>query len=389
MAVSDAYLRATMTRREDILGKGIFEVFPDNPADPGATGVRNLRASLDRVLCQKTPDTMAVQKYDIRRPASEGGGFEERYWSPVNGPVLSPAGDISFIIHRVEDVTAFVRLRQEDQAREHKEKFLEGRVTQMESELYLRSQALTEANQKVSILNDDLVKTNGKLRDAFEGLEASSRSLSHDMRGPLRAIHSFAEVVMAESRDTLGVHRMEPLRRILNCTERLERLMDDVLAFSCVTSQELKLEPVHVEKLIDSIVSERPELQPPKAEVVIRRPLPMVCGHESFLTQCVTNLLANAVKFVPPGTQPRVTIWSEPLEDKVRTWFDDNGIGIDEEAQERLFQPFQRLHGQDQYPGTGLGLAIVRKAVERMKGSVGVKSAPGKGSSFWIALPRA
>src|SRR5579863_3891684 len=79
VAASDAYLRATMTRREEIVGRGLFEVFPDNPNDPNATGERNLRASLDRVLTLGAADTMAVQKYDIQRPESEGGGFEERY----------------------------------------------------------------------------------------------------------------------------------------------------------------------------------------------------------------------------------------------------------------------------------------------------------------------
>jgi PAS domain S-box-containing protein len=105
VAVSNAYLRATMTQREAILGRGIFEVFPDNPDDPHATGVRNLNASLRRVLRHRAPDGMPVQKYDIRRPADQGGGFEERYWSPVNTPVLGPNGEVAYIIHRVEDVT--------------------------------------------------------------------------------------------------------------------------------------------------------------------------------------------------------------------------------------------------------------------------------------------
>src|SRR5690349_17844029 len=97
VAASDAYLGATKTRRHEILGRGIFEVFPDNPDDPTATGVRNLSASLERVLRERAPDTMAVQKYDIRRPASEGGAFEERFWSPRNLPVLDGAGQVSAI----------------------------------------------------------------------------------------------------------------------------------------------------------------------------------------------------------------------------------------------------------------------------------------------------
>src|SRR5262245_44917892 len=113
-AVSDAYLRATMTRREEILGRGLFDVFPDNPDDPTATGVRNLAASLNRVLENKVQDVMPIQKYDMRRPVSEGGGFEERYWSPINTPVFDDRRAISCIIHRAEDVTEFVRLKQND-----------------------------------------------------------------------------------------------------------------------------------------------------------------------------------------------------------------------------------------------------------------------------------
>jgi two-component system, cell cycle sensor histidine kinase and response regulator CckA len=113
VAASDAYLRATMTKRQEILGKGIFEVFPDNPEDPAATGVRMLRSSLERVLQRKVADTMAVQKYDIRKPDTEGGGFEERYWSPLNTPVWGPDNQVTCIIHSVVDVTEIVRLKEE------------------------------------------------------------------------------------------------------------------------------------------------------------------------------------------------------------------------------------------------------------------------------------
>ena len=99
VAVSDAYLSATMTDRASILGRGLFEVFPDNPDDPAADGVRNLKASLQRVLHFKRTDAMAVQKYDIRKPEAEGGGFTERCWSPRNCPVCGPDGQLSYIIH--------------------------------------------------------------------------------------------------------------------------------------------------------------------------------------------------------------------------------------------------------------------------------------------------
>jgi hypothetical protein len=109
VAVTDAYLRAVMRSREALLGRGLFEALPDNPADPRATGVSNLRASLERVIATKAPDRMAVQKYDVQRPVDRGGSFEERYWSPINIPILSSTGELRYILHQVEDVTDLVR----------------------------------------------------------------------------------------------------------------------------------------------------------------------------------------------------------------------------------------------------------------------------------------
>ena len=105
VAVTDAYLLATMTERSAIVGRHLFEVFPDNPDDPDADGVAKLGASLARVIRDQLADSMDVQHYDIRRPADQGGDFEVRYWSPVNSPVLDSAGEVIYIIHRVEDVT--------------------------------------------------------------------------------------------------------------------------------------------------------------------------------------------------------------------------------------------------------------------------------------------
>jgi formate hydrogenlyase transcriptional activator len=170
VAVSDAYLRATMTQREAVLGRGIFEVFPDNPDDPGATGVRNLRASLERVLRNKTADTMAVQKYDIRKPESEGGGFEERYWSPMNSPVLGPDGHVIYIIHRVEDVTEFMRLRQEEAHQQKLTEELRTRATQMEAETFSRAQEIQEANGRLEVVNRELTKAADLLEIAHDAI---------------------------------------------------------------------------------------------------------------------------------------------------------------------------------------------------------------------------
>src|SRR3984893_13125659 len=178
VAVSDAYLRATMTKREEILGRGIFDVFPDNPDDPSATGVRNLRTSLQRVIQGKTPDTMAVQKYDIRKPESDGGGFEERFWSPVNSPVFGSDKAVVYIIHRVEDVTEFVRLKQQTLEQEKLAEKLRTHAGQMEAEVYQRAAEVQGANRRLEAANQALLRELSERKRAQEALTKRQKWLS-------------------------------------------------------------------------------------------------------------------------------------------------------------------------------------------------------------------
>ena len=168
----------------------------------------------------------------------------------------------------------------------------------------------------------------------------------------------------------------------------MDKFILDLLEFTRLSRAPISVQPVDVEKLTHSIVRERLEFQLRRAEVKIETPLLWVSGHEASLTQCITNLLDNAVKFVKPDVRPQVRIYSERKNDGVRLYVEDNGIGIPTDEKPKLFQMFQRLHS-DAYPGTGIGLAIVRKAAERMGGEVGVESELGKGSRFWLQLPEA
>jgi signal transduction histidine kinase len=111
-----------------------------------------------------------------------------------------------------------------------------------------------------------------------------------------------------------------------------------------------------------------------------------VSAHPATLEQALDNLIANALKFVAPDERPRIRIWAENLEEGVRLWVEDSGIGIDPAHRDRIFEPFQRLHGIETYPGTGIGLAIVRRSLERMDGRCGVAPQEGRGSRFWIEL---
>jgi PAS domain S-box-containing protein len=148
VAATDAYLEATRTRRADILGRYLFDVFPDNPDDPDASGVQDLSASLERVLSTRLPDTLPILKYDIARPVAEGGGFEERYWSPTNTPLLDRDGNVTYIIHRVEDVTGFVQLQEKRSEDEGARRALARHVQEMQAEVFL-ARELQVTSQKL------------------------------------------------------------------------------------------------------------------------------------------------------------------------------------------------------------------------------------------------
>ena len=257
---------------------------------------------------------------------------------------------------------------------------------------------ITARRQAAEVLERTVAERTAELRGLVTELEAFSYSISHDMRAPLRSMRGFAEILMTDHHDKLDPECRNYLARISAAGERMDRLIQDVLTFSRVSRADLKLETVNLDHLVRGILECYPNLQPPQAEVTIDGTLPPVFGNAAALTQCLSNLLGNAVKFVAPGTEPAVRIWAERVTCRapnrtlaapasvamVRLHIKDNGIGIPLEAHEKIFAIFQRL-GKS-YEGTGIGLAIVKKAAERMGGSVGVSSAPGLGSTFWLDL---
>lgn len=252
---------------------------------------------------------------------------------------------------------------------------------------------LRETKEQLALTNDNLEQLvaarTSLLREAIAQMEEFSYSVSHDLRAPVRAMHGYAQVILEEYGDRLDARGRDYLDRILRGSARMQRLIHDVLTFSRLARCEISLQPVSLEKLIPDIIQQYPEMQPPLAEIILRRPLHAVQAHEPSLVQAISNLLSNAVKFVTRGTLPTVQVWTEMRNGTVRLWIEDNGIGIKPEYQRRLFGMFERIHTDKTYEGTGIGLAIVRKAVERMGGTAGVESDGMTGSNFWIELPSA
>jgi len=272
--------------------------------------------------------------------------------------------------------------------------------------------ALLEAQTKLRHHADTLEETVDErttmLRTSIGELEAFSYSLVHDLRAPVRAIQGFTEIVLEMSRDEVGPSAATLLNRVVKAAVRMDSLIQDVLTLSHAIRRPIKLGAIDVNALVRSLVNERPELSHPNAEIKIDGTLHPMLGHEASLSQALTNLLANAVKFVVPGDLPRVRVWSEEVpptlsapapagnshptstpRPTIRLWVEDQGIGISPNLIESIFEMFSRGHNSTSYEGSGIGLAVVRKALARMEGRVGVESEPSKGSRFWVELPKA
>jgi len=248
---------------------------------------------------------------------------------------------------------------------------------------------ITERAQAREHLEQTVSERTAQLQDAVAELEAFSYSIAHDMRAPLRAMHSYSRFLEEDFSEALPMQGKTYARRIASGAERLDALITDVLNYSKISRGEMVLETLDVEKITRDIIDSYPNLAESCATILVRSPIPLVMGNAAALGQCLSNLLSNAVKFVAPGISPQVRVWAEERGGNVRLWVEDNGIGISEEGQKRIFNMFQRLNPARDFEGMGIGLTIVRKAVQRMGGRVGLESQPGVGSRFWIELKRA
>jgi len=366
VAVSDAYLQATMTQRESILGRGLFEVFPDNPDEPGATGEINLRASSARVLVQRVPHTMAIQKYDIRRP---DGVFEERYWSPINSPLLGADHQVQYIVHRVEDVTEFVRRKSQATSGSAE---MNARMEQMEAEIFQSSQKVQAANQQLEAANKEL--------------ESFSYSVSHDLRAPLRAMDGFSRAVMEDYGSQLPADGQRYLQIIRTSAQRMGNLIDDLLSFSRLSRATLSKRTIDVRSLVQETLEELRSQREGREIQLSIGDLPACEGDTALLKQVWINLLSNAFKYTQKRSSAVVEIGCKK-EGHANIYFvRDNGTGFDMRYANKLFGVFQRLHRAEDYEGTGVGLAIVQRIIHRHGGRVWAEAVVDQGATFYFTL---
>lgn len=366
VAVNENYLSVTMTQRESILGKYLFDAFPDNPNEVGATGTSNLRASLNRVLKQKKTDSMAIQKYDIKRP---DGRFEVRYWSAVNSPVLNHMEEISYIIHSIEDVTDFVRLKQE-------------RINQSKVTQELR----------------DRIDQTEKIKQAqrMEAMGQLAGGIAHDFNNMLAVIIMNCEVMLNQK--TLEQQSSKSFNQIKKTAEKAAKLTHQLLAFS--SKQVFKPKVVNMNTIIKDLDAILKRLINETIEISFNLDpyLGNIIADSTQIEQILINLIVNARDALASGgkifvetknaTLDQISSKGNPVVepgDYVELSVTDTGIGMDAITQARIFEPFFTTKCQGK--GTGLGLSTIYGIVSQNKGTIWVTSELHRGSAFKIYLP--
>ncbi|MCP1756744.1 signal transduction histidine kinase [Bradyrhizobium elkanii] len=391
VAVSDAYLRATKTERAAILGRGLFEVFPDNPDDPTADGVRNLRASLERVVQFRRPDTMTVQKYDIRKPESEGGGFEERYWSPRNTPVLGPNGQFTYIIHRVEDVTSFIQLKQRGAEQDQLTDRLRERTEQMEAEIFMRAREVEAAREQL--------EAEQKLRQVqkMEAVGHLSGGIAHDFNNILTVITGLIDILAEAVEHDPALSSVAKM--ITDAAFRGAEVTKHLLAFS-------RLQPLQPrEANLNTLVQDTARLLRPslgeqiEIDTALEPDAWSAFIDPNHMATALLNLAVNARDAMPDGGKLMLETSNVILDEVyavanpdvrageyVMVAVSDTGGGIPAGIRDKVFEPF--FTTKDTGKGTGLGLSMVYGFIKQSNGHLKIYSEEGHGTSIKLYLPR-
>jgi signal transduction histidine kinase len=280
-----------------------------------------------------------------------------------------------------EQLEQEIRIRQQTETQlERSQQLLQQTNQELEQRIAERTAELVYTNKQLEKMNAELVCSN-------QELEKFAYVVSHDLQAPLRSIKMFAELLAQEYKDKLNSQADEYLDYITDSAERMQTLIKDLLAYCRAGKNEQTWISVDLKDVINNVLRDlEASIQESKARIKIER-LPTVQANPREINQLFQNLIGNGIKFRGKDT-PRIEINAQSQQQQWLISVKDNGIGIESQYQDKIFQIFQRLHSLEEYPGTGVGLAICQKIVERHGGSIWVESQPNRGSTFYFTLPQ-
>jgi len=253
-----------------------------------------------------------------------------------------------------------------------------------------RRQRAREALDRLNTeLEERIAARTAALNAKSRELETFAFSVAHDLKAPLRGIDGYSRLLLEDHLASLNDEGRAFLKTIQSSSGEMSQLIDDLLEYSRLERREFKSDSVDLGPLITTVVEQKKrEAAETSIDFVVDVNGGSIVADPNGLTQSLRNYLDNAVKFTGKVPDPRIEVGSKELTGKFLVWVRDNGVGFDMKYHDRIFDIFQRLNPNEEYPGTGIGLAIVRKAMERMGGKAWAQSKPGHGATFYLEIPK-
>ncbi|MCA9057733.1 MAG: CHASE domain-containing protein [Planctomycetaceae bacterium] len=259
------------------------------------------------------------------------------------------------------------------------------RATSIECLVCERTTALRTATETIRRNRDELMQAKRVLESSNQHLKEFAYAVSHDPQAPLRGIAGFTQFLQEEYGEQLDETANGYIDRIITSADRMKKLIQDLLEYSRVESQELRRRPVDLNEVLAAVLELLESEVEEAGATVTQDLLPTICCDREEIAQLLRNLISNSIKY--RRETPLLIHISAQFDGQWRLSIEDNGIGIEPSAHDRIFEIFRRLHTQTEYPGSGIGLALCRKIVQRHGGRISVQSEVGQGSRFDVTLP--